>query len=98
MPSAISAHARRRIKQILWARTREHRCWVCRRPLSFATATIDHFIPQSQGGKHHSSNARLACAACNAERGSEDAVAFRKRKRKELGINSRRLDKELGRA
>ncbi len=44
-------------------------------------ATLDHVVPRSQGGPTRADNLVLACAACNNERGVEDAMAFAARKR-----------------
>jgi 5-methylcytosine-specific restriction endonuclease McrA len=44
-------------------------------------ATLDHLIPKPQGGALTESNVVLACRACNNERGTLDAEAFRARKR-----------------
>ena len=44
-------------------------------------ATLDHVVPKSFGGPLHRDNLVLACSACNNERGTLDAEAFRARKR-----------------
>ena len=43
-------------------------------------ATLDHLIPKSQGGALTENNVVLACQACNNERGTLDAEAFRAHK------------------
>lgn len=43
-------------------------------------ATLDHVVPRSQGGPLTAENLVLACLACNTERGTTDAEAFRRRK------------------
>ncbi|EIM29333.1 HNH endonuclease [Microvirga lotononidis] len=40
-------------------------------------ATLDHVTPKSAGGPLDRDNIVLACAACNNERGTMDAQAFR---------------------
>jgi 5-methylcytosine-specific restriction endonuclease McrA len=43
-------------------------CWYCGRELSEDTATFDHFIPRSRGGRNALFNGRLACQRCNARK------------------------------
>jgi 5-methylcytosine-specific restriction endonuclease McrA len=40
-------------------------------------ATLDHVVPKSFGGPLNCDNIVLACSACNNERGTMDAQAFR---------------------
>ncbi|WP_201834589.1 HNH endonuclease [Microvirga zambiensis] len=40
-------------------------------------ATLDHVAPRSAGGPLARDNLVLACSACNNERGTMDAAAFR---------------------
>ncbi|MFL4991475.1 MAG: HNH endonuclease [Microvirga sp.] len=40
-------------------------------------ATLDHVVPKSFGGPLNRDNIVLACSACNNERGTMDAQAFR---------------------
>ena len=40
-------------------------------------ATLDHVVPRSTGGPLACDNLVLACSACNNERGTMDAEAFR---------------------
>lgn len=46
------------------------RCRYCAAVLSPRTATIDHVIPLSRGGRNTHSNRVLACAACNRAKGA----------------------------
>lgn len=39
-------------------------------------ATVDHFIPRSQGGSYQWANLLAACKRCNELRGDEDAMSF----------------------
>lgn len=41
------------------------KCIFCQKNLTTDTATIEHFLPLSSGGKHHLSNLGLACVECN---------------------------------
>ena len=45
-------------------------CHWCRRPLSEATATLEHVVPLARGGSNRRENLTLACKQCNHERGS----------------------------
>lgn len=40
-------------------------------------ATLDHVMPKSFGGPLNRDNIVLACSACNNERGTMDAQAFK---------------------
>lgn len=39
-------------------------------------ATLEHFVPKSEGGKDEYDNAVMSCLKCNNQRGILDAVAF----------------------
>lgn len=46
-------------------------CQYCGRDLHAATprdVTLDHLVPQCEGGRHESSNLITACLACNSRR------------------------------
>lgn|SRR5690625_1175834 len=45
---------------------------------------VDHYIPVSEGGRHHKSNLVLSCASCNASKGNEPFLAFYIRRRDEI--------------
>ena len=45
-------------------------CWACRCELTRGTATVDHLVPKSRGGKDAPSNFALACKPCNSKRGN----------------------------
>lgn len=67
-------------KEVLWVR-QNGRCWICgemmaKNPMKNRDgshdgrhATIDHLIPQSQGGSDNVNNLALACYTCNCLRG-----------------------------
>lgn len=44
-------------------------CNGCRTQFMFRNMTIDHIVPQSQGGTDHKDNLQLLCGACNSTKG-----------------------------
>ena len=44
-------------------------CAGCRVFFPFRNLTVDHVVPQSQGGTHHRENLQLLCGACNSLKG-----------------------------
>lgn len=51
-------------------------CYLCRKLLTYETATIDHIIPMSKGGFHSPTNVRIACAECNQDKDNKDLEEF----------------------
>ena len=54
----------------------EGRCGGCRVAFPFRNFTIDHVIPQSQGGSDHFDNLQLLCGACNSVKGNRPHAAL----------------------
>ena len=50
----------------------EGRCGGCRVAFPFRNFTVDHVVPQSQGGSDHLENLQLLCGACNSVKGNRD--------------------------
>ena len=50
----------------------EGRCGGCRVTFPFRNFTIDHVIPQSQGGSDRFDNLQLLCGVCNSVKGDRD--------------------------
>ena len=46
-------------------------CQYCKIKVSQKTATIDHVIPKSKGGKNTWTNTVTSCDACNSKKGSK---------------------------
>jgi hypothetical protein len=54
-------------------------CQYCGEKLTPKNATIDHYIPQSDGGKHNRDNLRTCCLVCNSIKSGktfEEAAPF----------------------
>jgi len=70
----MSPAQKRRKKQQLIQRDGNN-CYWCEKQLPESELTIDHFIPQSKmknsPGKNSMQNLRLACLACNRQRGDK---------------------------
>jgi 5-methylcytosine-specific restriction endonuclease McrA len=75
-----NSHQKRVKRRRLFGGHRERPCCFCRRPLTEATATLEHVLPLSLGGGWGLDNLRLSCLSCNSERGTEDFSQFRRRK------------------
>ncbi len=45
-------------------------CNGCRTQFPFRNMTVDHIVPQSQGGTDHEDNLQLLCGACNSTKGA----------------------------
>lgn len=58
-----------------WCRCRIHRKAGNTRP---DTATVDHVIPMSEGGKNQADNLVWSCLTCNQRRNTEQQRANRK--------------------
>ena len=58
-------------KHTLFGR-QEGYCNGCRIAFPFRNFTIDHVVPQSQGGTDHLENLQLLCGACNSTKGDRD--------------------------
>lgn len=61
----------RSIRQVLLAGRTIIRCRWCKSLLTRETATVDHVIPISHGGRTTKENCVLACKECNNKRGVE---------------------------
>jgi len=66
-----------------WLKSPVKECHYCGVLLSKSTATKEHVIPKSSGGKNTPSNIVFSCRACNGERGSGDYAAFKASKLEE---------------
>jgi 5-methylcytosine-specific restriction endonuclease McrA len=51
-------------------RLQNHRCAICRGPLSFYESHIDHIMPVALGGSDEFSNLQLTHAHCNLRKGA----------------------------
>jgi 5-methylcytosine-specific restriction endonuclease McrA len=51
-----------------------YRCMYCETDVSRKTATLDHVLPTSHGGKTTFENTVTACAPCNANKGNNKKI------------------------
>lgn len=51
-------------------------CFYCDRPLTEASATIDHLIPRVRGGGTHMGNLVACCLRCNKLKGNLTVYEF----------------------
>lgn len=51
-----------------------HKCQYCGTKVSNDTATLDHVIPQSKGGRGNWLNLTTACGFCNSRKGDKDLM------------------------
>lgn len=55
---------------------KEGRCTYCAKPLTTDTATMDHIVPLSRGGKTTLANLVVACRSCNMQKHARTAVEW----------------------
>ena len=55
-------------KRVLVAREKGWECYLCKKPLSRKTITLDHYIPKSKGGSNDISNLYPCCFDCNIKK------------------------------
>ena len=60
-------------------------CNGCKTQFPFRNMTVDHIVPQVQGGTDHIDNLQLLCGACNSTKGT-DTQAELISKLKEQGV------------
>ncbi len=58
------------------------RCPGCRRPITVATAHVDHMTPIARGGTNARENLQALCARCNLSKGAQTMEEWRKRRRR----------------
>lgn len=52
----------------------EYKCQYCGISVTARTATLDHVLPQSHGGKSEWTNCTTACGSCNSKKGNDYSV------------------------
>lgn len=81
VPNAKSISKRKAMRKWLWEKQR-HRCFWCNSrtklpdgppPSNRNTATLDHLVAKSAGGKVLLNNIVVACFVCNSDRGNRTA-------------------------
>ena len=66
-------------KHTLYGR-QEGVCRGCEVHFPFRNFTVDHIVPQRDGGTDHISNLQLLCGACNSAKGTRSMTEFRARR------------------
>lgn len=69
-------HFRRRATRFAILQRDEWQCAYCWRGLTIETATVDHLVPSSRGGKTSPRNLIAACGECNNRRRNRTVRAF----------------------
>ena len=77
----MSARHKRAIKRQLFGGRATAVCCFCKCALTQATATLEHVVPKSHGGRVNHANIRLSCATCNTDRGDEDFEEYRQKQK-----------------
>jgi len=71
--------ARRRVRAIIWEKTKG-RCWYCGCEMNpFVEFTVDHVIPICRGGTNDYDNLVPCCRSCNRSKGKATLERFRER-------------------
>lgn len=52
----------------------EYRCQYCGDDVTRRTATLDHVLPQSHGGRSVWENCTTACSTCNSKKGNDKRI------------------------
>ena len=52
----------------------EYRCQYCSKQVNQKSATLDHVLPQSHGGKSDWLNCTTACNLCNSKKGNDKSI------------------------
>lgn len=66
-------HTIRFSKQNVFLRD-EYRCTYCGTEVNRKTATLDHVLPQSHGGRSDFLNCTTACSSCNSKKGNNKDI------------------------
>ena len=67
-----------KIKQFVFQRDGMTCCY-CNSPLTEATVTMEHIVPDSKRGTFNTTNLTVACAYCNNDRGNKPFFSYIKR-------------------
>lgn len=68
----------RELRRSRWWQSRlaNARCYYCEKPLSVASATMDHIVPLGQGGRSTPGNVVPACKPCNTAKSDMTAAEW----------------------
>lgn len=68
--SNLSKHERNKRKLRRLMKKGKHRCALCGLGIDMASASLDHIVPKSRGGRNEIFNLRAAHKKCNSSRGN----------------------------
>jgi 5-methylcytosine-specific restriction endonuclease McrA len=66
----MGINQRQKKKDILWGDGKGKVCGICKKPVKYTKANLDHIIPQSKGGRNNIENLQLTHFKCNSSRGN----------------------------
>jgi len=75
---ARNSRQKRKLKIRLFGGRDIKKCCFCKRELTLRTATLEHILPLSLGGKWNIENLTISCEPCNSHRSSKDYAEFKK--------------------
>ena len=78
-PGHLNSYRRQAKVRLLMCERPWVECHYCGCRIDTSTATLDHIVPQSQGGTHSVANLLLACKPCNAKKGATPYQKYIKR-------------------
>jgi len=64
----MGIHRREKKKETLFEKAQV--CGICKKPIAYKEANLDHIQPRSLGGGNELSNLQLAHFKCNSEKGN----------------------------
>lgn len=68
----MNTERKRKLRDRLYAELTCKVCCYCGTKLTQSQATLEHVVPESQGGRSDDTNCKIACHPCNNERSCED--------------------------
>ena len=86
----LAKNARKKYYKSVTFSVNLHTIWLCNGynyPFPFRNMTIDHIVPQNNGGTDVKENLQLLCDACNSTKGTRSQAEFLERLKQRGIIN-----------